>query len=162
MKSHFLRFLALGLACALSFSLTLKPSAAPVQPIQNLSWGKSLLFAANHGVKQTLGLVQSNLFFHYLTPSFISRWFVLPKEQIIPCVATSAAYKAVLCRYQKQIYEICGNDPENVESAVTLVPLIPTLSLLLGARLPSSFWIGSSVALVAGLQAREWMTRKRK
>jgi|GEM_PF-2629773 len=160
MKNYSLRYLALGLFCAL-ISTNLYSGAQPEHPpIINATWGQAFKKSGKDGLSQALFVLKyfkiPALAFSYVNPEWrVSRFFNVlsnPKE-VAYGLAVSCALSTVSLRYKKQIIEFC-EDKETADALMGLVPII-------GFLLPPKVSCCAGLSLVAALHAKQWSSAKK-
>ncbi len=180
MKNYSLRFIAFGLFCTLVVStcvyssvgskvtISWQTAAQPTEetsnpktgPITNTTWGSAVKKSGKEGMSQTLFWLKyfkiPSLAFNYAIPTWgISKvWNVLGNtEQTAHGLAITSVLTAISLRYKKQIVECC-DDEETADAWMGVAPLV-------GFLLPTKVSCCAALALVAALQSKEWLSRKK-
>lgn len=157
MKAMSLRFLALNLFCALALSFSAH-GAAPQQmpmPSKNPTWWNSVKTTATRAVGQYISMRISNGVFYYALPGFLSKFLIIPKECIPSCIATTAALTLITSRYQREVHQLCGGDQSVLNNSILIASL-------LSAFMPKETSMAAGLAVVAGLQTKEWVANRRR
>ena len=156
MKTIFLRCKALSLICifALSFSAYGEDSQEMPMPSKNPTWWNSVKTTTTRAVGQYISMRISNGVFYYALPGFLSKFLIIPKESIPSCIATTAALTLITSRYQREVNDLCGGDQSVLNNSILIASLLTTF-------MPKETSIAAGLAVVVGLQAKEWMANKR-
>ena len=162
MKNYSLRYLALGLLCALVTSTSVLGSAEPERPpVTNTTWGQALKKSGQESASQAIFWLKyfklPSLAFNYAIPTWgISRFFntyLADTEQTAHGLAVGCAVSAISLRYKKQIVEACG-DEDTGDAYMAIAPVV-------GFFLPTKIACCAGLALVAALQSKEWLAKRK-
>ncbi len=161
MKNYSLRFIAFGLLCALVVSTSVRGSTEPERPpVTNTTWGQALKKSGKEGFSQAFFWLKyikaPSLAFNYAIPTWgISKFFNIlsDTEQTAHGLAVTFALSAISLRYKKQIVKSC-EDEEEAETWLGVAPLV-------GFLLPSKISCCAGLALVAALQSKEWLSKRK-
>lgn len=161
MKNYSLRYLALGLFCALVVTTSIHGSNTPTSPLTNATWKHSLKESGKQELSNALFFLKyiklpSLVLNRYANPAWkISRFFnfIGNTEQAITGLAAGYALNVISLRYKKQIIESCG-DEETADAWMAVAPVAAFL-------LPYKVSCLAALALVTALQKKEWSALKK-
>jgi hypothetical protein len=161
MKHYSLRYVALGLFCALVVSTSVHGSSEPTPvPLANATWKQSLKTSGKHELSNALFFLKyiklPSIALNYANPAWkVSRFFNLfgNTEHAVTGLAVGYALNAISLRYKKQIVESCG-DEETADAWMAVAPFAAFL-------LPYKVSCLAALALVTALQKKEWNSKKK-
>lgn len=156
MKAIFLRFLALGLICALALSFSahgVTPQQMPM-PTENPTWWNSVKTTTSRAIGQYVSMRVSNCAFYYALPGFLSKFLIIPQDRIPACIATTAALTLITSRYQREVHNLCGGDQSVLNNSILIASLLT-------AFMPKETSLTTGLAVIAGLQAKEWAEKRK-